>query len=95
MKAIEPGFKMTKNSRSTVLQNLSEQIRDKKIKLNDVEIVNELRTFIFKPSDTGIGGRYQHEEGKTDDLVFSIALAVEGYTRKWTQVAVAAQSMSD
>ena len=94
-RVIEPGFKMTKNSRTVVLQNLSDQIREKQIKLNDIEIVNELRTFIYKPSDTGIGGRYQHEEGKTDDLIFALAMAVEGYTLKWKKKAESAQAMYD
>lgn len=93
-KAHSPGFYMTKNSRTVVLLNMADQIRQGKIKLNDVEIVNELMTFIYKLSDTGIGGRYQHEEGKTDDLIFALAMSVEGYTKKWNFQALAAQAQS-
>ena len=67
----EFGLMLTQKIREGVLADLENCVRNMKIKLNSSRTVDELLTFIIR-EDTG---KVEADEGYTDDLVMSLALA--------------------
>jgi len=67
----EFGVMLTTKTREVVLTDLEDCLRKGKIKLNSSRTLDELFTFIIR-EDTG---KVEADEGYTDDLVMSLALA--------------------
>ena len=71
----EFGLMLTTKTREVVLSDLEESLRSGKIKINSSRTVNELLTFIIN-QDTG---KVEADEGYTDDLVMSLAIAANAF----------------
>jgi hypothetical protein len=67
------GFQVTAKNRDEVLANLEEALRTNIVKINSKRTVDELTTFVIKPS-----GKAEAEQNKHDDLILSLALAIYG-----------------
>ncbi len=71
----EFGVMLTTKTREVVLSDLEDALRKGKIKINSERTFNELITFIIN-EDTG---KVEADEGYTDDLVMSLALAAHTF----------------
>ena len=69
------GLMLTTKSREVVLADLEDFLRSGKIKINSSRTVDELLTFIIR-EDTG---KVEADEGYTDDLVMSLAIAAHSF----------------
>jgi hypothetical protein len=67
-KKVQLGVKMSKTTKKVGCLNLKTLIEDNKLIFNDLEIINELTTFIQK------GNSFEAEEGKNDDLVMCLVM---------------------
>jgi hypothetical protein len=67
-KKVQLGVKMSKTTKKVGCLNLKTLIEDNKLVFNDLEIINELTTFIQK------GNSFEAEEGKNDDLVMCLVM---------------------
>jgi hypothetical protein len=65
------GFRTNVKSRAIIIDKAKEAIRKGIIKLNSVNLINECLSFVY--SNTG---KPQHENGKHDDLVFAMMIAL-------------------
>ncbi|HAT65561.1 MAG TPA: hypothetical protein DCS66_13345 [Flavobacteriaceae bacterium] len=70
------GFKFSASSKQMLMEGLSLAIQTQSIKYPDNEIVNELSSFAFEYTKTGV--RYSAPSGLHDDCVMALALAVHG-----------------
>ncbi len=77
----QEGFKFTELSRRQLLDNLAILLEQDKIKIpNDEGLINELESFQYSLTETG-KIKINVPDGKTDDRVMSLALAVWGATQ--------------
>ena len=70
------GFKFSASSKQMLMEGLSLAIQTQTIRYPDNEIVNELSSFAFEYTKTGV--RYSAPSGLHDDCVMALALAVKG-----------------
>jgi hypothetical protein len=68
------GFQVSNKSRDFILSNMEDAIRTNKVKINSTRTCDELSTFII--TDTG---KVEADEGYTDDLIMSLAIAIHVY----------------
>jgi hypothetical protein len=81
------GFKFTQPSKQQLMEGLAVAIQQRQVTFPDGPIVNELETFEYVYTRTGV--RYSAPEGLHDDCVMGLALAVkkmERPERKWGAV---------
>ena len=71
----EFGLMLTQKTREVILADLEDSLRSGKIKVNSARTVDELLTFIIR-EDTG---KVEADEGYTDDLVMSLAIAATSF----------------
>ena len=64
----ELGFNTNRSTRSEMLMQLNEEIKERSTKLNDRELIRQCQSFI------NIDGKAQAEKGKSDDLVICAAI---------------------
>ena len=64
----ELGFNTNRSTRSEMLMQLNEEIKERSTKLNDRELIRQCQSFI------NIDGKAQAEKGKSDDLVIASAI---------------------
>jgi hypothetical protein len=69
------GFKYTSQSKQQLMELLASEIQNKQIFFPDGTIVNELETFEYQYTSTGV--RYNAPAGYHDDCVNALALAVK------------------
>lgn len=74
------GFKFTQQSKQQLMEGLAVAIQQRKISYPDGPIVQELETFEYEYTRTGV--RYTAPEGLHDDCVVALALAVEKYDHR-------------
>lgn len=67
------GWQTTKPSRDLMIDDFVEIFEAGEIGINDPEIIAQMMTFVRKDN-----GRREHDEGKHDDLLFALFLAVQG-----------------
>jgi len=65
------GLQVTNRNREELLTRLEEYIRNNKVKINSKRTMDELLTFIITE-----GGRIEADKGKHDDLIMSLAVAI-------------------
>ncbi len=68
------GFKFTSQSKQQLMEGLAVAIQQRRIGFPDGQIVNELKSFEYEHTRTGV--RYTCPEGLHDDTVDALALAV-------------------
>jgi hypothetical protein len=81
------GFKFTQPSKQQLMEGLAVAIQQRRVTFPDGPIVNELETFEYVYTRTGV--RYSAPDGLHDDCVMGLALAVkkmERPERKWGAV---------
>ena len=70
-------FRFNKASRTDILKNLQILLEQDKIKIpNDEVLINELKSMTYGLSESGISTVIQVPDGKHDDRIMSLALAV-------------------
>lgn len=67
------GWQTTKPSRDLMIDDFVEIFEAGEIGINDPEIIAQMMTFVRKDN-----GRREHDEGKHDDLLFALFMAVQG-----------------
>jgi hypothetical protein len=67
------GWRTTKVSRDLMIDDFTEIFDEGLVTLNDSEVIGQMMTFVRKDN-----GRREHEDGKHDDLLFALFLAVQG-----------------
>jgi len=65
-----PGFQTTQQSRILIIAALTSYLRDSKIKLNSIRLMNEFDHFIYD------GVKATHEKGKHDDLIIALGIGL-------------------
>lgn len=65
-----PGFNAS-GVRLPLISHFEEMVRTNGIKIRSRRIINEMRTFIYKPN-----GRPDHSEGKNDDCLMALAIGL-------------------
>tara|TARA_R110000782_G_scaffold102791_3_gene190125 strand:+ start:1781 stop:3313 length:1533 start_codon:yes stop_codon:yes gene_type:complete len=65
------GLQVTQRNRDEILNRMEEFVRNNKVKINSRRTMDELLTFIITES-----GRIEADKGKHDDLIMSLAVAV-------------------
>ena len=83
-----PGFTTTQNSRVEILAKLSNNVRNKKIKLYSKRLFEELQTFIWKKD------KPQAQKGYNDDLIMSLAVASNLYESAGKSISTDANEMA-
>lgn len=76
------GFKFTQQSKQQLMEGLSIAIQQDLIKYPRGDILNELLTFEYKYSQTGV--KYTAPTGLHDDCVMALALAVKHFRGEYT-----------
>ncbi len=66
------GWHTTKANRKTLMSNLDMALRENEVLINSADTLDEMRAFVVKPD-----GRIEAGNGRKDDRVFSLAIAVE------------------
>lgn len=84
------GFQVTMQNKDTLLADMEDAIRTKKVLLNSERTVKELLTFIVDEN-----GKVKADEGQNDDLVMSLALTVYGLTKVITTTPGIITRLSD
>lgn len=69
-----PGFKTTVSTKPAIISNLKNAIKERDIRINDQEIIDELKCFIVTD-----GGKMEAMSGENDDQVMALAICLEGY----------------
>lgn len=72
------GFKFTQQSKQQLMEGLAVAIQQQKVKYPDGPIVNELKSFEYEYTRTGV--KYTAPVGMHDDCVMALALAVKKAT---------------
>ena len=70
------GFKFSATSKQMLMEGLSLAIQTQTVRYPDNEIVNELSSFAYEYTKTGV--RYSAPSGLHDDCVMALGLAVHG-----------------
>lgn len=66
------GWNTTKANRKTLMSNLDMAVRENEVLISSADTIDEMRAFVVKPD-----GRIEAGNGRKDDRVFSLGIAVE------------------